>query len=541
MSTFPVRRLGATGIITDSSPYDIEDAAVFTSGVNVRFRNGRVSRGPVFRTISALAFEPGHATSIPATALGSEQVIIVSHDFAKVNRLNGSNLEDVTPASGMSGSGDTVPITSTVLGGVSYINCDVDAPISMAPNESVYQSLPNWPDGYRCKVLRAYKDQLLALGVTKAGVLYPTMVKWSDLTGYGSVPADWATDSTTNSAGENIVNEMQHAIVDGVSLRNSFILYCTDSVWQMDYVGGDLIYDFTQLFKDRGIINANCAIEAGGQHFVFDKTDIYVHDGVTPRSIADTKVREYIYNSLDTARSYLCFVDHDARLSEIRFCYPSADGLTGFVNATTGCNRAAVYNYANGTWSFDDLPNVTSSTRAALISGDDWDTNPDVTWDQSQGLFLTTTGDLNRHALFVGRPDATMGLTAPRLYGYDLLKGGLMTALIEPEALKPAFVQRVGLDLDSLGKNLTQYTHLQAIWPQASIENPSDASWQFGANDLVNVEPTWSDPAVFDPAVEGKIDINESGKYLAWRFSCKGIGDFALSGFDVQIVIRGRR
>jgi hypothetical protein len=117
-------------------------------------------------------------------------------------------------------------------------------------------------------VLRAYKDQLLALGVTKAGVLYPTMVKWSDLTGYGSVPLDWATDSTTNSAGENIVNEMQHAIVDGVSLRNSFILYCTDSVWQMDYVGGDLIYDFTQLFKDRGILNANCAIEAGGQHFV---------------------------------------------------------------------------------------------------------------------------------------------------------------------------------------------------------------------------------------------------------------------------------
>jgi hypothetical protein len=65
----------------------------------------------------------------------------------------------------------------------------------------------------------------------------------------------------------------------------------------------------------------------------------------------------------------------------------------------------------------------TSRARhAALVSGDDWDTNPDVTWDQSQGLFLTTSGDLNRHALFVGRPDAAMGLTAPRLFGYDLLK-----------------------------------------------------------------------------------------------------------------------
>lgn len=540
MPTFPVRRLGAFGIVTDMSPSDVEDPAVFTAGVNVRYRNGKVSRGPMFRTVANLDFDPGHCLSIPATASGAEQVVMVASDFSKVKRLNGALLEDLTP-SGLSGTGETKPITSCILGGVSYVNCESDSPISLGPADSAYQPLPNWPAGFRCKAMRAYKDQLVALGVTKGGQLYPTMVKWSDITGYGSVPGDWSTDSTTNSAGENIVNEMKHAIVDGLALRNSFVLYCTNSVWQMDYVGGTLIYDFAQLFEDRGIINPNCVVQAGGQHFVFDKTDIYVHDGVTPRSIADQRVREFVFNALDTARTYLCFVAHDARLSEIRFCYPASDDFVGYQNPTTGCNRAAVYNYANDTWTFDDLPNVTAGCRSSLMSGKSWETDQEATWDETQGLFLTTEGDENQHALYVGRADASQSLTRSRLYGCDLLNGGLLTFPIEPETVKPAFGQRTGLDLDSMGKNLTQYTHLQAIWPQVFIEHPEDFSWQFGANDLVTVEPAWSDPVAFDPAVESKIDINEAGKYLAWRFKCGGTGDFSLSGFDVLLVVRGRR
>ncbi len=541
MATFPVRRLGAAGIVTDMNPSDIEDPAVFTAGVNVRFRNGKVSRGPVSRTVSTLDFEPGHCLAIPPSSAGYDQVVMVSSAFNKVKRLNGSLLEDLTPA-GLSGAGEGMPITSCFLGGVSYINCESDNPISLVPTDSAYVTMPNWPTGYKCKVLRSFKDQLVALGITKNGQLFPTMVKWSDLSGFGAPPGSWDPTSTTNSAGENIVNEMQHAIVDGLALRNSFVIYCTNSVWQMDYIGGDFIFDFTKLFDERGIINPNCAVQVGGQHFVFDRNDIYIHDGVTPTSIADTKTREFIFNALDTSKSHLCFVNHDARLSEIRFCYPSSDDLVGWQNPVNGCNRAAVYNYANGTWTFDDLPNVTSACRSSLIAGKAWDSSADSeTWDSSEGLFLTTEGDQNQHVLFVSRPDTRMGLTASRLYGYDLLNGGLLTSPVEMQTVKPAFVQRTGLDLDALGKNLTQYTHLQAIWPQVAVEKPEDAYWQFGANDLVNIEPTWSNEVKFDPRTEGKIDINEAGKYLAYRFGCRGTGDFQLSGFDVQLVIRGRR
>jgi hypothetical protein len=87
--------------------------------------------------------EPGHATSIPATAQGSEQVILVSHDFAKVNRLNGSNRGRYACLGNVGKRRYHAYLDRA--GGVSYVNCEVDAPISMAPNESVYQSLPTGP------------------------------------------------------------------------------------------------------------------------------------------------------------------------------------------------------------------------------------------------------------------------------------------------------------------------------------------------------------------------------------------------------------
>ena len=543
MPTFPVRRLGAAGVVPDVHPADLENPAAFTAAVNVRFRNGRVSRAPMARSVIALPFDPGHLLTIPPSSGGYDEVIIAAWDFSTIRRLNGAVLEDLGPTPALVADATIGKvITSCFLGGVSYINrADTHEPLQKPPGGSSYALLPGWDPTWRCRVLRAYKDQLIALAVTKSGTTYPTMVKWSDIASFGAPPASWDAASTTNSAGENIVNGMTTPLVDGLELRDSFVLYCTGEVWLMDYVGGDFLYTFRKLFDDRGAISPNCAVQVGGSHFVFDQNDIYVHDGVAPRSIADGRVREFIFGALDASRAHLCFVDHDPRLSEVRFCYPSADRLIGFQFADVACNRAAVYSYANDTWTFDDLPQITSAARGALVSGDNWDTDQAVTWDAAGGQFNSSEGDQGRHSLMVGRSSAASGISVPRLFGYELVEGGTLPLPPEPETIRPAFVERIGLDLDSLGKDLTQYVHLQTIWPQASLERPADAYWQFGATDFVNREPLWSLERLYDPEADQKIDIRESGKYLGYRFGCRGISDFKLSGFDAQIVVRGRR
>lgn len=455
-------------------------------------------------------------------------------------RLNGSSFENLTPAGHIGADGIAV-INSCALGGVSYINRETHIPLFKSSGGAAYETIPAWDPSDRCKVLRAYKDQLVALGVTKAGAYYPTMVKWSDFSFYGAPPGSWDTSSTTNSAGENIVNEMQHEIIDGLSLGNTFVLYCAASVWSMDYVGGNDIFAFRKLFDEVGVINPNCVAQVRGLHYVFDRNDIYVHDGVSPRSIADGRVKEFIFGALDFSRSYLCFVQHDAKLTEIRFCYPAGDEFAGFVNPTTGCNRQAVYNYSNDTWTFYDVPNIVGSAKAALVSGASWDTDLVQTFDEAGGLWMSTDGDEDRHCLIAARADPSMGLPTSRIYGFDALTGGRLTQEVAAETLRPAVVVRTGIDLDATGKNLTQYMNMQAIWPQMTMTRPSDCFWQFGGAETSLVDPVWSAPVTFDPATETKIDINEAGKYLGYRFECGGSSDFQLSGFDIQLVVRGRR
>ena len=48
MSILPVRDLGSVGVITDTASYNIPINA-FSTGINVRFDEGKVRRAPIFQ------------------------------------------------------------------------------------------------------------------------------------------------------------------------------------------------------------------------------------------------------------------------------------------------------------------------------------------------------------------------------------------------------------------------------------------------------------------------------------------------------------
>ena len=89
-----------------------------------------------------------------------------------------------------------------------------------------------------------------------------------------------------------------------------------------------------------GLINTNCVVEAEKMHYCFGRDDIYRHDGNSKQSIADEKVKNFVFGSLNNNQSDVCFVLHNEALNEIYFCYQSGDQFTGFPNANR-CNRAA--------------------------------------------------------------------------------------------------------------------------------------------------------------------------------------------------------
>ena len=122
---------------------------------------------------------------------------------------------------------------------------------------------------------------LVALNITRSGTNKPRLVAWSQSSDIGALPTTW-TSSSTNDAGEVDLAEAYSPIVDGLPLRDSFIIYTQDSTHRMDYVGGDSVMRFQKIMGMSGLLTTNCAVEFDGWHFAVTGSDVIIHDGYRP-------------------------------------------------------------------------------------------------------------------------------------------------------------------------------------------------------------------------------------------------------------------
>jgi hypothetical protein len=538
MPKIPIRNLGQVGIVTDTNSYNLPINA-FSSGVNVRFDDGKIKRAPIFRKVKdSLGFTPRFAFGlIPST--GFDSVVMVSDDFQIKEYQSGA----VTDRSGsISGSTSPLPFTGTTLSNVFYINREDRVPVYRLANGTNFADLPNWDATHKTKSLRSYKDFLIALNTTEGTTSFPTRVRFSDITTVNNVPGSWDATDTTKSAGFNDISELKTEIMDGGTLGANFIIYSRDQVHQMEFVGGTFIFNFRRLFTDAGIINTNCWVEVEGKHYVFGNEDIYVHDGTTKQSISDQRVKNFIYSGLNAANADRCFVQHNPSLNEIYFCYQSGDSLVAFPNADR-CNRAAVYNYRSDTFSFYDLPNVSSGTIANVDSIETYATATGLTYNLTGGSYYDQQDSFNRHTLMVGEDITADGITSDKLYAIDLSDEGSVAFQIDTEATKPALVERTGIDLDETGTDLSGYKVITAMYPQADTTNTANTQLtvSFGAADLPRNTPTYATSSDFDVAVDTKIDSRAAGRYLSYKVEVSDNKDFSFSGYDLDITITGSR
>jgi len=138
------------------------------------------------------------------------------------------------------------------------------------------------------------------------------MIKTSDIvTDPGVVPTTWDETDATNNATENILTEMNGEILDAAKLGNALILYSNSETWQMTADGSANVYSYRKLPFSDGAINTNCAVEVNNRHYVFGSSDIWMHDGLTMESIADKRVRKFIFKTMNAKQSGKFFVSYN--------------------------------------------------------------------------------------------------------------------------------------------------------------------------------------------------------------------------------------
>ena len=534
MTNLPIRGLGSVGVVTDVDPYSLPINA-YTRAKNVRFNEGKVSRGPIFRTVSGnLSFTPKFSFGLSALS-GFDTVLLVD-DFFNIHEL--SNGSTTQRRLNLSGSSSIEPVTATILADVQYVNRADTYPVARTPSATNFSALSNWPAGMKTTSLRSFGDFLLALGTNESNLDYPNRVRFSDPVLANQVPSTWDETDLTNSAGFNDLVQMKTPIVDGATLGSNFLVYSQDQVWGMEFVGGTFIFNFRKLFDDSGVINQNCIMEIEGRHYVFDRDDIYMTDGNTRQSICDGRVRDYIFSGLDNSKTNLCFVLHNSILEEIYFCYRSGDDMAVYTDGDA-CNRAAVYNYKEDNWSFQDLPNVVSGSEANVNSVFSY-ADATQTYDNIGGSYHDQDSPYTRHPLVVSKSGG--GVANSRAYGIDLVNTGSLAQPVDTDVYTGMLLERIGIDLDESGVPLSGYKVINRIYPQLSTPNSNGAfEFTFGAGDTPNATPNYGSTITFDALQDYKLDTRISGRYLSYKMTTPSDKDFALSGMDVDVVVAGRR
>lgn len=537
-----IRDLSKYGVLCDPDPYDLPDTA-WSFGLNVRFRNGKISSGPVYRKAFALGTADPRF-SVAASPLTGLDLLFTGYLNGKVYKFNGTET-DYTLIGYVPSSAEGT-WTSTSLANVLYVNRSDRAPWYLRATDATFQNLgtgagpTNWDSTHVCQLLRTCGGALVALNVTKGATNFPTMIKTSSIPLSGVIPTSWDISLPNTLATENILAEMKGAITDATPLGAHLVIYGLQESWMMQADQSLQVYNYRKLPFQKGALNANCSVEIDGKHFVFGVDDIWMHDGNTEVSIVDKKNRDFIFGSINLSKKNRCFVLHNPQLKELQFNYISGDRGVYFLGAPDGCNRAATLNYADMTWTFDDQPLVFSGTNANLSISMTYATTT-ATYDTTGGSYLDQEDGFKRTPVYVGVASTPFTL-ATALYAYDLYGPGSTVAFpVDTRATAPRYLERDGIDLDSLEADLRGYKVVSTVWPQGRFGiGAPPLMITMGSSDYFNVAPVFGAAQAYDGSTNYKLDYNMAGRYLSMRISYAGYVDMSLSGFDLDLKAQGK-
>lgn len=497
--------------------------------------------GPVFRHVLTLG------TSDPRFAFSSNptsglDLLFVGYKNGKVSLVANAAETDYT-LSGYAPSSVEATWSSTTLAGVTYVNRSDRAPWYLRTSDVAFQNLSaaGWDVSWSALMLRSCAGALVALNVTKGATSSPTMVKTSSIPDAGGVPDSWDEADPATLATENILAEMQGPITDACPLGNDLIIYGFKEAWLMSADGSQSVYRYDKLPYQKGALSSNCSVELGSRQIVFGPDDIWQHDGTSEKSICTSRVRDFIFGSLNLSQADRCFAKLNPRTTEIIFGYVSGDQYTQFRSSNTaGCNRQAAWNYADDTWTFDDTPDVFSATEANLSTSLTY-ADITATYDTVGGSYQDQEDGFKRTSVYVGASNATYGFSTT-LYAHDLYgQGSTVSYPVDLAATAPRFLAKDGLDLDELSQDLKTYKVCSSIYPQARLgSGAANLQISAGAADGFNETPTFSEYQPYNGSDLYKCDFNVAGRYLSLRILFEDYKELAITGLDFDLKATAR-
>lgn len=494
------------GFVPDPVDVLLPDGA-FTDSRNFRFNNGSVDKAKgyqaVFGSLSASVIWASYIGTGTSTfwLYGKENVIYAT---------DGSTHANVSSIS-YNASLD-LGYTGGRYHGYQIANDAINPPQTWSPSLSnKFQPLANWPASTTCKVIRPFGDFLVALRVTESGTYNPRLIRWSDIGGVSSLPASWDYTDPTNFSGRTELGETDDYLIDCLPMRDVNIVYKQFTTYLMQYLPGSSdVFAFRRIFDNSGLLSENCAVGFGPMHFAVTADDIIVHDGSSIQYIANKRVRQWFFNTIDQSKYQRTFVVHNSRVKEIMICFCQA--------GHTFPNLALCWDYSNDAWYPRDLGVEMSCAATGVVSGTSTTFDADSgTFDSDSNQFDTdiVSAFANQVVLFGGGSPA-----AYQTETGETLNGALMTCYVERQNV--------------LSQDSGSVKRVRRIYPKIIGTDGDTVPIYVGASDTQGGTITYSGPFNFTIGTDYKIDCRVSGRWIHVKFYYVGGNTVRLASYDVE-------
>jgi len=513
MTVVTVPSAGQFGYIPDAEPQELPPNA-WSYAKNMRFKDGYAERFAG----SATAFTTPAITPyflMPFRNLNSKFWIYAG--IASVYCDDGTTRTDLTRAAG------ATPYTGGVddrwtggsASGIAILNNGIDLPQFWAGNvANDFANLTAWDANHRAFAMRPFKQYIVALNITKTGVQFPHMVKWSSAAVPGALPTVWDPATATADAGEQDLAETTDTLIDCLPMGDLNVIYKERSMYGMQYIGGTFVWRFFRLPGETGMLARGCVADTPKGHVVLTAGDVIVHSGQGPTSISQGRVRKFLFDRIDTtnyARSFVCVnqLGH-----EVWICFPES--------GATVCTQAVVWNWDSDTFGVRELPNATygASGGIGVTSG--------ATWAASAYTWATHPGTWSSDVLSAAEAQLVVSCSTPTL---TVMESGLQFNGVNPTAV----LERTGLAFDKPESVKT----VSKIIPRIDAAAGTVLTIEVGGSMDAEVQPTYSPPFSYTVGTSYSVDAYATGRFLAFRITSTGQNAWRLKSFDMYIKTHG--
>lgn len=527
MAMIPLENLGKAGFNVDVEPHNLAPEFL-TDGENIRFLDGNVGK---IEGESAWAGTPTIAPHwvMPATISSINYWFYGGVD--KVYRTDGTAHLNVTRYTAAPGDDDydtgARPMwTGGVLHGVPIINNNnaTDPPQEWDSATNRFKDLSNFPASTYCKVIRTYKNFLIALDITKTSTNYPYMVKWSSVADPGSVPSSWDETDPTVLAGENTIAQTTGKVLDCLPLGENNIIYKEDSIWGMQFVGGVNVFRFYEISGTIGALGPRCMVEFYRKHLVVGQDDIVIFDGTKPVSIMHQRIRKWFFGNLHPSYTASTVVSLNPQKKEVWICFVESGSVSTYLT------KALIWNWETNIWSVKDLPTIAHMNYGIVPTADNsFDGSSGTIFDNDSGSFNLAGASPALQDIIMAKPYSSAELFLAD-DGYTAA-GTEFRSRIERTGLAIAGQDRQGnVKVDPASVKI-----IRAVFPKISAPTPVDLLISIGASMSPDGAITWEGPYTFNSGTDVQLNFTVSGKYLAYRIEETGALPWRMSGMTLDL------